>query len=248
MLLRLSIGWHFLYEGLVKIDSHRAGLRPFSAEPFLSGAKGPLRQLFRSLADDPDGLERLDPALAAGRLRLHLQELAKNYQLTAEQMQEANKKLEELKKAIRDYLTEEETAKKAAEYRDRLRELERKEAMRQVPFGPDRLPAEQRELGAIRDELLGPVQMRFGELTAGIGNCLDARAALRPDVAATQNRPDQSGHHVLPDPLRRIAADWPVQPAQCLGRCAIRLFVLSGISAAATWRSAAWRVEPFYVH
>jgi len=172
VLLRLSIGWHFLYEGLYKIDSYRTGLRPFSAEAFLASAKGPLRNFFRSMLDDPDGLERLDAAHAAARLDLHLQELADKYRLTAEQRQQAQQKAAELKKAIQEYLSGEETAKKVAEYRDRLAELERMEAMRQVPFGPDRLPRERRELETLRDELLGPIQKRFDELTAFVESTL----------------------------------------------------------------------------
>ena len=41
MLLRIAIGWHFLYEGLEKYESTRRG-EPFTAEPFLRNATGPL--------------------------------------------------------------------------------------------------------------------------------------------------------------------------------------------------------------
>jgi len=55
VVLRLSLGWHFLYEGVWKIEN----ASKFSAEPFLSEAKGPLAPLFRAMLDDPDGTKRL---------------------------------------------------------------------------------------------------------------------------------------------------------------------------------------------
>jgi uncharacterized membrane protein YphA (DoxX/SURF4 family) len=54
VVLRLSLGWHFLYEGVWKITN-----RKFTAEPFLSEAKGPLAPLFRAMLDDVDGTKRL---------------------------------------------------------------------------------------------------------------------------------------------------------------------------------------------
>ena len=53
--LRLSLGCHFLYEGVWKIK-HRG---EFTAEPFLTGAKGPLAPLFYAMTYDLDGQQRL---------------------------------------------------------------------------------------------------------------------------------------------------------------------------------------------
>jgi uncharacterized membrane protein YphA (DoxX/SURF4 family) len=53
VLLRLAIGWHFYREGSSKVGYDRSAGRfelTFSAEPFLSQAKGPLAGWFRSLA------------------------------------------------------------------------------------------------------------------------------------------------------------------------------------------------------
>lgn len=54
--LRLSLGCHFLYEGVWKIKHPE-----FSAEPFLSEAKGPAAPLFYAMLWDIDGRERLAP-------------------------------------------------------------------------------------------------------------------------------------------------------------------------------------------
>ena len=53
--LRLCLGCHFLYEGVWKIE-HRD---QFTAEPFLSQAKGPLAGFFYAMIPDVDGRQRL---------------------------------------------------------------------------------------------------------------------------------------------------------------------------------------------
>ena len=55
VVLRLSLGWHFLYEGVWKIENQSK----FTAEPFLSEAKGPVAPLFYAMLDDVDGTKRL---------------------------------------------------------------------------------------------------------------------------------------------------------------------------------------------
>lgn len=53
--LRLSLGCHFLYEGVWKIKHHDE----FTAEPFLTQAKGPLAGLFYAMIPDIEGRQRL---------------------------------------------------------------------------------------------------------------------------------------------------------------------------------------------
>lgn len=52
--LRLAIGWHFLFEGLHKINSHMVGptetSKPFSSEPYFTAAAGPLGPMMREFA------------------------------------------------------------------------------------------------------------------------------------------------------------------------------------------------------
>lgn len=55
MVLRVSIGWHFFYEGTWKI----ANADQFSSLPFLTLAKGPFAPFFYAMAPDLDGVERL---------------------------------------------------------------------------------------------------------------------------------------------------------------------------------------------
>ena len=53
--LRLAIGWHFLYEGLVKLANPN-----WSSAGYLMDSAGFLRGFFYNLASDPDVLKILD--------------------------------------------------------------------------------------------------------------------------------------------------------------------------------------------
>src|SRR5437870_5428117 len=66
VLLRIAIGWHFLFEGVDKLQTHLTGPvegKPqWTSEPYLRGATGPFATYFQApLGQDPDeaALERL---------------------------------------------------------------------------------------------------------------------------------------------------------------------------------------------
>src|SRR5688572_22957287 len=56
--LRLAIGWHFLFEGLYKVNSYYTGPtetnRVFTSEPYFKVAPGPLGEKMRKEFSDPD--------------------------------------------------------------------------------------------------------------------------------------------------------------------------------------------------
>ncbi len=64
VVLRLAIGWHFLFEGLHKLDSFVTGAtttnKPFSSAGYFREAPGPLAWEVRQQIGDPD-----DEALVA---------------------------------------------------------------------------------------------------------------------------------------------------------------------------------------
>ncbi len=66
VILRLSIGWQLLYEGLWKVNT-LSSTRPWTSAGYLKAAEGPLRDTFRSMAGDPDDLEWLDYDIVAAR-------------------------------------------------------------------------------------------------------------------------------------------------------------------------------------
>ena len=59
VVLRISIGWQFLYEGLWKLNTLDTA-RPWTSAGYLKNAQGPFRDHFRSLVGDPDDLNWLD--------------------------------------------------------------------------------------------------------------------------------------------------------------------------------------------
>ena len=59
VLLRISIGWHLMYEGLWKLSTLNTST-PWSAEGYLKNATGPMRGTFREMTGDPNDLKWLD--------------------------------------------------------------------------------------------------------------------------------------------------------------------------------------------
>lgn len=98
VLLRLSIGWQFLYEGLWKIDSLETST-PWTAEGYLKNASGPFRDVFRSLTGDPDDLSWLDYDAMAGRWDDWQKRFARHYRLSEQQQ----RRLDEMLNGPDDY-------------------------------------------------------------------------------------------------------------------------------------------------
>ncbi len=59
VVLRVSIGWHLIYEGLWKLSTQQTS-NPWTAEGYLKNATGPMRPIFRAMTGDPDDLRWLD--------------------------------------------------------------------------------------------------------------------------------------------------------------------------------------------
>lgn len=66
VILRLGLGFHFLYEGVWKIKN----ADKFSAGPFLSEAKGPMAPLFYAMLPDLHGRQRLGVTFESGKPQL----------------------------------------------------------------------------------------------------------------------------------------------------------------------------------
>ncbi len=86
VLLRISIGWHFAYEGLYKIVAER----DWRATGYLLQSTGPLRPTFRAMVHDPDGLIRLTAESVKQRIDDRYALLVEHYALTAEQRAETD--------------------------------------------------------------------------------------------------------------------------------------------------------------
>ena len=95
VLLRIAIGWHFLTEGLDKIESTRYGKQPFSAEIYLRNSAGPLAPQFRSMLPDVDGLDLLDPAQLKSGWSETVERIENHYRFTDDQKAKAKALLEQ---------------------------------------------------------------------------------------------------------------------------------------------------------
>lgn len=86
VVLRIAIGWQFLYEGLWKYDT-LDGPNPWSAEGYLKQARGPLREMYIEMAGgDPYDLNWFNYDHVASQWTDFLDRFKKHYELTEEQL------------------------------------------------------------------------------------------------------------------------------------------------------------------
>jgi len=78
ILLRIAIGWHFLYEGVGKW-SVEPWQKPFSSEPYLQASIGPFRGAFRGLISDKDGIARLKKESIEAAIDWRHEEILEHY-------------------------------------------------------------------------------------------------------------------------------------------------------------------------
>jgi uncharacterized membrane protein YphA (DoxX/SURF4 family) len=84
VVLRLAIGWQLMYEGLWKLNT-LSSPTPWTSEPYLKNAQGPLRDHFRGLSGDPDDLNWLDYDKVAARWDRWAADFDRHYHLSATQ-------------------------------------------------------------------------------------------------------------------------------------------------------------------
>ncbi len=85
VLLRMAIGWQFLYEGLWKLNTFSSA-KPWTSAGYLRAARGPLRTVYRGMTGDPDDLHWLDyDEVAAGFDAFHTRFVAHNPDLSDDQ-------------------------------------------------------------------------------------------------------------------------------------------------------------------
>lgn len=89
VLLRMSIGWQFLYEGLWKITS-LSSARPWTSAGYLKNAQGPFRDHFREMTGDPDDLGWMDYDTVARRWDDWQQRFVNHYQLDENEQRRLN--------------------------------------------------------------------------------------------------------------------------------------------------------------
>ncbi len=172
ILLRISIGWHFLYEGLEKVDSTHKGGKPFTAEPYLRNATGPLAPYFRGLVPDVNGFAMLDPERLNATWTTEVERLAQHYDLTPDQKEKAQALLEKAQADAKIwYQDKAETEKRNKYYRDlrQVQAIERNPGA--LSFERERAAAKRKDLDPDRKQLLEPIKAIGTRLAEGVANC-----------------------------------------------------------------------------
>lgn len=173
ILLRIGIGWHFLYEGVYKIEKLRSN-EPFSSEGYLRNATGPLAERFRGMVPDVYALERLDPAKLQAMWQADAQRIAQHYGFDSEQQAKADQALKNAVNKARDWFAAPENALKVRQYRDDLTRAQGIESSAdalwfQVENGRQlrgKAETTRRELAAVVDGWTGEVKNALAVLAA----------------------------------------------------------------------------------
>jgi uncharacterized membrane protein YphA (DoxX/SURF4 family) len=186
ILLRTAIGWHFLYEGLLKIQSvpsQRDSLpgrvltqllppppakdkdRPFSAETYLRNATGPLAPYFRSLIPDGDGQAKfgVDPSgrpTGLGPLWVsRLERASAHYAFNSDQRAKAEAALAAAKSRADEWFLLAENRDKVSKYFADLEKVNRIEAdWNALPFQKEAAAKQRTEVETARKELFAEVE------------------------------------------------------------------------------------------
>ncbi|MCA9081196.1 MAG: DoxX family membrane protein [Planctomycetaceae bacterium] len=101
VVLRISIGWQFLYEGMWKYDSLDSP-DPWTAEGYLKNAQGPFRDTFRNMVGDPDELDWLDYTKVSAKWYDWRNRFAAHYHLDADQVARLNRLLDGVSESLTD--------------------------------------------------------------------------------------------------------------------------------------------------
>ena len=164
MLLRVAIGWHFLYEGLDKIEASK-GSRPFSAEVYLRNSAGPLAPYFRGLVPDMNGLAKLDPARLKAAWKEEIGRIADHYGFDAEQRAKADAALRDSEEYADIWFQDGENAEKIRKYLHQLRQVQATERDPEaLSFERERAWERRKDLDADRRELVQAIDARSAVL------------------------------------------------------------------------------------
>jgi len=137
ILLRTAIGWHFLYEGTLKILSTPEGKASvlakifpvpegpvFTSEPYLRASSGPLAHYFRALIPDVDSRDKLNPAKIKESWKGIEDQVVKHYGFDASQIKEADAIVKSRSKVADEWFESLENRERIRKYFDELAEVE----------------------------------------------------------------------------------------------------------------------------
>ena len=163
VLLRIAIGWHFLYEGAEKFTSTFERKEPFSAEIYLRNATGPLAPFFRGMLPDADGRALLDATKLKAAWETEVIRINQHYSFTKEQQIQARKMLDENLRWLDYWFDDPENDQKRKKYEHDLAQVEQTEQNPQaLSYEKERASDARRSLDADRRSLTQPLLDRTG--------------------------------------------------------------------------------------
>lgn len=142
VLLRISIGWHFLAQGMGKFQNPN-----FSSEGYLTQAKGPLAERYFELIPDFYGHQRLNADRVLEAWQDYQNRFVEAYRLSDEQRSLAEVVAKRRRRQLSDYFDEQQE-----DIDTYFHELERLNAWKSAP-GADDMPYQQKRIREKHDEL-----------------------------------------------------------------------------------------------
>ena len=128
ILLRVAIGWHFLNEGVEKIQSTKYGKEPFSAEIYLRNANGPFGPFFRGMLPDATSASLRDPELVKAAWKEEVQQIINHYKFNDAQKGKAQALLNKSLDWAEHWFHHHDNVEKLAKYKHDLEMVEKTEA------------------------------------------------------------------------------------------------------------------------
>ena len=178
VLLRITIGWHFLYQGLWKLDNPS-----FTSAGFLSQAKGPWADTFHGMIPDYYGRERLDRAKLFAKWDAFVERATKHYALTPEQTKTASRALNGKKGLADQFFADNEEALANYFYDlDRWQKAGKDPHLNGVEFQKKRVYDKEKALLAQAAPWLNQIDSWGAELQASIRDSLTPEQSAKPDL------------------------------------------------------------------
>jgi uncharacterized membrane protein YphA (DoxX/SURF4 family) len=175
ILLRIAIGWHFLYEGCEKVQATVEGKEPFSAEIYLRNANGPLGPYFRGMLPDVNSLAMLDSARLKASWKDDVSHIGDHYGFTQEQRDKAQKILDESLRWADYWFADPDNVEKIRKYdRDLGQVLATERDPDALSFQQERAADARRTVDADRRSLILPLNGQAKTLREGVAKLATA--------------------------------------------------------------------------
>jgi uncharacterized membrane protein YphA (DoxX/SURF4 family) len=161
--------WHFIHEEVLRLSAGQSGARPFTAEPFLRGSRGPFRHLFRGFVADAEGLDRLTAHWAVERLDRRYEAILNHYRrsgypLAGDQEEQLSGVRDEMRLSIAATLEDPVLLVRLKDYQTLLARVGRTGPPR-TPFERERLEEDRRRLDEMGAALVAFVEEPVAELS-----------------------------------------------------------------------------------